>query len=156
MAFEVRRVPSPLTYESEATVPALTMRADAATGIMELAVHGRWNVRLGTQICDGIRQCLTAGPPSVLVDLHDLGDPDAASVPLWLAARRAAAVKRPPVRFALCLPPATAVDVRLRRLGAQHLPLYATMADAREALTSRHHALSPLDPAAASPPVPFG
>jgi hypothetical protein len=94
------------------------MSANAATGVVELTVHGRWSTHLGIQVCDGIRACLAGHPPVLLVDLQDLGDPDAASMSLWLATRRAAMVKRPPVRLALCLPTTTLLHLRLRPFGS--------------------------------------
>ncbi|MEU8655377.1 hypothetical protein [Actinoplanes philippinensis] len=80
-----------------------------------------------------LRTCFADRPDIIVVDLHGLEDGDAASLPLWLAARRAAGVLRPPVQLALCLPAATVLQIRLRRIGAHRLPLYATMAEARAA-----------------------
>ncbi|WP_433831118.1 hypothetical protein ACQP2E_12660 [Actinoplanes sp. CA-015351] len=59
---------------------------------------------------------------------------DAASLPLLLAARRAASVLRPPVRLVLCQPAGTVLRTRLQRIGAGRLPLYATMDEARAAV----------------------
>jgi hypothetical protein len=102
---------------------------------LEIAVHGRWSRRLGDEITAEIRRCFAAHPLAVLIDLHDLTDPDGASLPLWLAARRAATVVRPPVRLALCLSPGTVLDRRLHRIGAHRLPRFATLAEARLLMT---------------------
>ena len=102
-------------------------RPGTATGITELTVHGRWSSRLGTDVCEAIRDCLAGRPPYLLVDLHDLSDPDAASLSLWLAVRRAGAVKRPAVRLALCLPTTAPLHRRLRRFGSHPLPLFTSM-----------------------------
>ncbi|HWS31150.1 MAG TPA: hypothetical protein VN408_00250 [Actinoplanes sp.] len=106
-----------------------------AAGIAEIAVHGSWSHRLGTEVTVALRDCF-ADRPGIIVDLHAMNDDAAASLPLWLAARRVANVLRAPVHLALCLPAATLLEVRLRRIGAHRLPLYATMAEARAAVTA--------------------
>ena len=107
-----------------------------ATAVAELAVHGSWPHRLGLDVTAALRGCFADRPSSIIIDLHGMEDDDAASLPLWLAARRAANVLRPPVQLALCLPAATILHIRLRRIGAHRLPLYATMIDARAAAAS--------------------
>jgi hypothetical protein len=107
----------------------------SATAAAEIAVHGSWSHRLGLDVTAALRDCFADRPGDVIIDLHDMQDDDAASLPLWLAARRAASVHRPSVRLALCLPVATVLEIRLRRIGAQRLPLYATMIEARAAHT---------------------
>ncbi|MDI6104137.1 ATP-binding protein [Actinoplanes sp. NEAU-A12] len=78
---------------------------------MKIGVHGRWSRRLGATVSAAIAKCLAEPPVAVIADLYDLGDPDAASMPLWLAAHRAASVLRPPVPFAVCLPTASELVV---------------------------------------------
>jgi hypothetical protein len=110
-----------------------------STGTVELPeieVHGRWSYRLGAEVSDGIRHRLRERPAAMIIDLGDLVDPDGASLPLWLATRRACAVVRPAVGLALCLPNTTMLDHRLRRIGAQRLPRFTTMPEARTAMTN--------------------
>ncbi|MEV4280064.1 hypothetical protein [Actinoplanes xinjiangensis] len=99
----------------------------------EIAVHGSWSHQLGLDVTAALRDCFADRPGSLIIDLHGMEDDDAASLPLWLAARRAANVLRPPVQLALCLPAATNLQIRLRRIGAQRLPLYGNMIEARAA-----------------------
>ncbi|MEV6600107.1 ATP-binding protein [Actinoplanes sp. NPDC051346] len=116
----------------------MQITADFATAVVELSVHGRWSQRLGMDVSAAIRNCLAEPPSAIIADLHDLGDPDGTSMPTWLAARRAAVVQQPPVQLALCLPTTAGLDRRLRRAGAhQHLPLFATMLEARAVVTAR-------------------
>ncbi|GAA4964229.1 hypothetical protein GCM10025331_65150 [Actinoplanes utahensis] len=108
-----------------------------ATAVAEIAVHGSWSHRLGLDVTAALRDCFADRPSSIIIiDLHGMEDDDAASLPLWLAARRAANALRPPVRLALCLPTATILQIRLRRIGAHRLPLYTTMTEARAAAAS--------------------
>lgn len=116
----------------------LRITGDVSTAVVEMAVHGRWSQRLGMDVSAGIRKCLAEHPAAIIADLRDMGDPDGASMALWLAARRVVVVMRPPVQLVLCLPTATMLDRRLRRLGApQRLPVFATMPEARTAVVSR-------------------
>ncbi|MFI5933786.1 hypothetical protein [Actinoplanes sp. NPDC051494] len=110
---------------------------EAAEPVAEVAVHGRWSRRLGLDVSAMVRDRLSRRPAAVIIDLYGLIDEDAASLPLWLAVRRAAAAVRPPIHVALCLPTTAALDRRLRRIGARRLPMFATMAQARAAMTDR-------------------
>ncbi|RAK26212.1 hypothetical protein B0I29_12844 [Actinoplanes lutulentus] len=105
----------------------------AAPSVAEIAVHGSWSIRLGLEVTAALRDCFASRPSVVIADLHALADDDAASLPLWLAARRAANVLRPPARLVLCLPAETVLRTRLQRIGAGRLPLYSSMAEARAA-----------------------
>ncbi len=117
--------------------PAFPSVTSAGTAeLPEIEVHGRWSYRLGAEVTDGIRDRLREHPAALIIDLGDLVDPDGASLPLWLATRRACAVVRPPVGLALCLPNTTMLDRRLRRIGAQRLPRFTTMPEARTAMTN--------------------
>ncbi|MEV8505045.1 ATP-binding protein [Actinoplanes sp. NPDC051475] len=116
----------------------MQITADFATAVVELSVHGRWSQRLGMEVSAAIRNCLAEPPSAIIADLRDLGDPDGTSMPLWMAARRAAIVQQPPVQLALCLPTTAGLDRRMRRAGAQqHLPLFATMPEARAVVAAR-------------------
>ena len=82
----------------------------------------------------GIYKCVVEHPAAVLVDLRDLDDPDGASVAMWLAAYRAGSIPQPPVRFALCVPPAALLATRLHKVGAyQFLSVFVDMPEARKA-----------------------
>ncbi|GIF01840.1 ATP-binding protein [Paractinoplanes rishiriensis] len=121
-----------------AGAPPVTVTADFDTTLVEIAVHGRWARGLGADVSAAIGKCLAEPPAAVITDLHDLGDPDAASLPLWLAARRAVSLLHPCMPFAVCLPTATALNRRLRQVAAaRHLPLFATMAEARTCVIRR-------------------
>ncbi|MFI7601709.1 ATP-binding protein [Actinoplanes sp. NPDC049681] len=113
----------------------MTITGDADRESMELAVHGRWSPPVATELRTGIHKCLAEHPAALLIDLHDLGDPQGHSAPMWLAAYHAGTIPEPPVRLALCVPPATMLAGRLRRIGVSHfLPMYASMPEARSAL----------------------
>jgi hypothetical protein len=117
--------------------PPFPVTDGPATVVAELEVRGEWSRRLGVDTTRRLRERLSTAPAAILIDLHQLFDPEAASLPLWLATRRAASVLRPPVRLGLCLPVATVLERRLQRLGAHRLPTFATMPEAREAMTGR-------------------
>jgi hypothetical protein len=108
--------------------------SDERTGITDITVHGRWSHHLGVQVCATIRDGFAERPAAMIIDLHELADPDGDSMPLWLATRKAAGAVRPPVRLALCLPATGTLHRRLRRLGPHHLPLFTTMPEAQAAL----------------------
>ena len=116
--------------------PVCIITTGGTGAVREIAVHGRWSRRLGQAVTAEIRRRFGERPFGVILDLRDLSDPDGLSLPLWLAARRAATVVRPPVQLALCLPGDTTLDRRLRRVGADRLPRFTTMPGAREAMTA--------------------
>jgi hypothetical protein len=113
----------------------LRVTGDVDAAAVEISVHGRWSKRLGLDAYAGIRKCLTEHPSAIIVDLYRLEDPFAASATMWIAVNRAAGRLDPPARVVLCLPPATPLAGKLRRLGAAgFMPLFATLPEAREAL----------------------
>jgi anti-sigma regulatory factor (Ser/Thr protein kinase) len=123
------------SYEHESS---LAFTTDIDTAVVEMAVHGRWGQRLSMDISVGVRKCLAEHPAAVIADLRDLGDPKGMSVAMWLAGCRAAAALHPPARLAVCVPPQTMLARRLRSVGAERfLPMFATMPEARAAVTSR-------------------
>ncbi len=133
----------------------VTVRADVAGSVAEVAVRGRWTRRLQVRATEAIGKCLAEGPHAVLVDLRDLDDPSAASAPTWWAAARRGAEDRPGVQFVLCAPPAAPLARRLHRMGARyHLPMYTDVTHARVAvrtrlpLTDRHQLRLPPNPEA--------
>jgi anti-sigma regulatory factor (Ser/Thr protein kinase) len=123
---------------SSGRAPSLTLTSDVETAVVEMAVHGRWSQRLGMDVSSGVRKCLAEHPSAVIADLHDMGDPDGASVALWIAGRRAATALQPPVQLVLCVPPEAPLAHRLQRVGAGgYLPVFPTMCAARAAVGSR-------------------
>lgn len=112
--------------------------SDVLTAVTELAVHGRWDNRMAVDISTAIRKCHVEQPRAMIVDLYDLGDPQGDSMPLWLSERKIAMRRQPSVLLALCLPTATPLFRRLRRVGAyRYLPMYATMPEAHAALAGQ-------------------
>lgn len=122
---------------------AATVTSDDRTDIAEISVYGRWSHRLGMQVCAGIRACLANPPAAVIADLTELIDPDGASMPLWLATRKAVRAVRPPLWLALCLPPDGVLHRRLQRLGPHHLQVFATMPEVRAAAAQACRVTSP-------------
>ena len=72
-------MPYPISSLTDAP-PSVTTGGTSA--VLEIAVHGRWSRRLGDEITAEIRRCFARRPLAVLIDLHDLTDPDGASLPL--------------------------------------------------------------------------
>ncbi|MFI7547179.1 ATP-binding protein [Actinoplanes sp. NPDC049599] len=129
---------------------------DVDTGMVEMAVRGKFSLRLSVELYAGFRKCLAEHPAAMVVDLSRFEDPYAVSAAMWLAAHRSAAGMYPPVRLALTLAPTAPLAGRLRRLGTTRLfPVFATVAEARAAmagptpLTERLH-LANLPPEASS------
>jgi hypothetical protein len=116
----------------------LELISDIDTAMIEMAVHGRWDRQLCLDIGSAARKCFAEQPAAVIIDLSGLADPDGASMPFWLSERRAAANLLPAVHLVLCVPTATALDNRLRRVGAHLLlPMFGDMAEARTAAGKR-------------------
>lgn len=116
----------------------ISVTADVAGTVIEVAVHGRWNPSLRMDAWAAVTKCFAQHPPTVIVDLHDLGDPLAASAPAWWTMGTTGAEMRPPVSVAVCLPTATALAARLNRIGAKrHLSVFATMPEAQVAVAGR-------------------
>lgn len=129
------RVRAPYLFDDDGRRCGLTVSGDVTTAVLEVAVNGRWSRRLGTDVAVGMRKCFAEQPAAVIADLHHLEDLKAASVPVWLAAGRAANDVQPPVRLVLSMPPASSLATRLRRVGApRYLPMFDTMPQARAAL----------------------
>lgn len=116
---------------------SLGITADASTAVVEMTVHGPWSEHLSHQVDAGLRLCRAGPSTSFIIDLHGMRDPYGLSMPFWSAASREAGLGPGPVRLALCLPAATALDTRLRQLDERQLPLFATMPEARMAIARR-------------------
>jgi hypothetical protein len=116
----------------------LRLISDVDTAVIEMSVHGRWTRRMCLDISATARKCFAESPAALIVDLHELDDPDGASMPLWLSERRTGAALLPAVQLVLCVPPDTMVAERLLRVGAQRLlPIFGTMPEARAAASER-------------------
>ncbi|MEU4422309.1 ATP-binding protein [Actinoplanes sp. NPDC024001] len=148
--------PHLIGWSGDAVADSVLAVIDADTAVIEFSVWGQWDRSLSTQARIVLDKCLAEHPTGLLIDLHELGDPHAVSAPLWLTACAQAAAMQPPVAIALCARANTPLARRLSRLGARDwLVLYATIAQARAALTGRRvvhdrmHLALPPDPAAA-------
>nr|BFE73716.1 hypothetical protein GCM10020092_070170 [Actinoplanes digitatis] len=116
----------------------VAVTADVVGAVIEVAVHGRWNPSLRMDAWAAVSKCFAQHPPMVIVDLHDLGDPLAASAPAWWTMGATGAAMHPPVSVAVCLPTATALAARLNRIGVKRqLSMFATMPEAHVAVTGR-------------------
>jgi anti-sigma regulatory factor (Ser/Thr protein kinase) len=129
---------------------------DTDTAVIELTVWGDWDRRLSAQARLVLDKCLAEHPSGLIVDLHHLRDPHAASAPLWLTGCARAAAMQPPVAIAVCVSAGMPLARRLRRLGARDwLVLHATVPQAhavlagRRPLPDRMQLALPPDPAAA-------
>jgi anti-sigma regulatory factor (Ser/Thr protein kinase) len=111
--------------------------ADVSSTVVEMTVHGRWSRQLGSKVTAGLRLCLSGPSEALIVDLHDLDDLHGVSRPYWMAAQRTARHGPAPVHLALCTPPATMLDYRLRHHDGSPTLLFATMTEARIAIDGR-------------------
>jgi hypothetical protein len=115
----------------------VSVTADVTAGTIEVAIRGRWTPASRMQAWAAVSKCFAEHPRAVVVDLQDLRDPLASSAPAWWTMRMTGIRMVPPVSVAVCLNPATALAARLNRLGAKrHLPVFATMPEARAAVMS--------------------
>ena len=111
--------------------------ADPSATVVEMTVHGRWSRQLHGQVAETLRLCLAGPAAAIVVDLRDLHDPHGAGLPFWVSAVRAAGVRPVPVQLALCPPPGTMLDYRLRHCEG-HQPLLCTgVQEGRLALAGR-------------------
>jgi hypothetical protein len=118
--------------------PRLTVVGDVTTAVVEMAVHGPWDRRLGADVTTATHKCLAEQPSALIADLRDLHDPDGRSAALWLAVRRACLARQPAVHLGLCVTPGGPLADRLTRLGVRrHVPVFPSPAAARAELTGR-------------------
>ncbi|BFU42270.1 ATP-binding protein [Krasilnikovia sp. MM14-A1004] len=114
------------------------IRYDAAGAVALLAVHGAWNAKLCTVVSGTLRRLFAEQTTGLIIDLSQLDDPRADSAPVWMGVRSLATQLQPPVHLALCASPEQILADRLQRFGAgRFLPVYATVGQARVAITSR-------------------
>ena len=121
--------------DAEPAEPIITSDEYGAT--LVVAISGGWSQRSMARLSAVVHKCLADHPPALILDLHQLDDPAAASASLWLTLARTAESMHPPVRVALCLPSGTALATRLDRRGATwSASTFATAAQARGALAA--------------------
>jgi anti-sigma regulatory factor (Ser/Thr protein kinase) len=114
----------------------VAITADVDGTVIGLAVRGDWHPHLGATVALEIGRCLAERPAAITIDVTEVTDPAAASMPVWLSATQAAAMADPPARLALCLPASSALATRLGQAGVQrYLPVFGSPAEARESLT---------------------
>jgi len=111
--------------------------ADASSAVVEMTVHGRWSQQLGSQAAATLQLCLAGPTVSIIVDLHSMGDSNGMSRSFWVAAARAARFGPSPFQLALCLPPRTMLNYRLRHSEGHQPLMFATMPEARQAVAGR-------------------
>jgi hypothetical protein len=113
----------------------VAITADVDGTVIDLAVRGDWHPHLGATVALEIGRCLAESPAAIIIDITDVTDPAADSMPVWLSAVQAAAVADRPARVALCLSPPSALGTRLGQAGVHHhLPVFTSPAEARESL----------------------
>lgn len=115
----------------------MAVTGDAGMTVVEIAVRGRWSTHLGEQVSAALLMCLAGPPASVVVALHELADPRAASLPFWLALWRQARLGIVPVHVTFSIASATALSRRIRNLRGPQPRVYATVPEARAAIATR-------------------
>ncbi|MEU4421077.1 ATP-binding protein [Actinoplanes sp. NPDC024001] len=106
---------------------------DVETSALTLSVHGTWNRQLNQVTASAVHQGLNQHPPALILDLTDLADRHAASVPIWLTAAAAGRRMDPSVRVMACVAPDTGLA---DRLGARkNLQAFSSLAQAYRAAT---------------------
>ncbi|WP_250031417.1 ATP-binding protein [Paractinoplanes maris] len=129
--------PHLLTAVAERLSPRVIVTGDAGLTMVEVVVRGRWSPRSGEQVSATLRMCLAGPSTTIVVDLHDLGDPHGSSLPFWLAFWRQARFETVPVHVTFSIAAATALSRRLRYLRGPQPRVYATMPEARAAIAGR-------------------
>ncbi|MGK5682048.1 ATP-binding protein [Actinoplanes sp. URMC 104] len=115
----------------------MTVTADWDTAVTVVTVRGPWGNPLRQETFTAIKKVLSEHPAAMIVDLCDLRDVRAVSVPTWLTVSQVAASMEPPVRAVGCLPRGSALGNRLDRLGARNfLPLFDDLAGAEAAVAA--------------------
>ncbi|OJF14170.1 hypothetical protein BG844_11245 [Couchioplanes caeruleus subsp. caeruleus] len=116
----------------------IDVTVDMDVSMVTLALHGAWESRLQHATYAAMVKCLSEHPAVLLLDLRAVTDPHAASVTMWMTARRLGDGMEPPVQILACVPSGTALGARLHRLGAaRFLSIYPTIALARAAAGRR-------------------
>ena len=107
--------------------------SDADLTVVEVVARGRWSPQLSEELSAVLRMCLAGPSVSIIVDLRDLADPAAASLPFWLSLRRRARL----VHVVFCLPDGTALSRRLRHRQGSHPRVFADVPAARAGIAGR-------------------
>jgi hypothetical protein len=112
--------------------------ADKAARVIEVAVRGRWSPALRIATWSAVNSCLVGHPRAIIVDLQGLADPLAASTAAWWTVHGVGAGMRPSVQVAVRVAPGTALASRLNRLDARRRVLvFASLHEARDAVATR-------------------
>ncbi|MEU4693496.1 ATP-binding protein [Actinoplanes sp. NPDC023714] len=98
-----------------------------------VAVRGQWSSPLWRQVTLTLRKCLTGHPGGLIIDLTELTDEPARSIPTWLNVRHRGEEMQPPVPVVLCVPPGPGLARRLEVFGRQ-LPVHPDTDAARRAV----------------------
>jgi anti-sigma regulatory factor (Ser/Thr protein kinase) len=115
----------------------VTITGDASTAVVQLAAHGPWSDHLGEQVTARLGLCFAGPSTAVIIDLQDMDDPYAVSMPFWLAAWRQARLQPSPAQLTFCLPTTTALSGRLRNRQGPQPRVCATVPEARIAVAER-------------------
>jgi hypothetical protein len=128
----------PSMFDLENGEPAeAVVTSDEYGAMLVVAVHGSWNERSLAPLSAVVQKNLAEHPPALVLNLHHMYDPTAASASLWLTLARAAESMHPPVRLAVCLPPGAELAARLDQRGGQSsVPIFTTVAQARATLAA--------------------
>jgi DNA-binding CsgD family transcriptional regulator len=119
--------------DAEGSDVRITSDDDGA--VLHVAVHGRWDWRLSLAVRTTVNSCLAERPTAVIVNLHAADDPSGSSAPLLVMAHRVGRAMQPRVSIAVCVPPGSQLESRLRtRDTARFLPVFSTVPQARAAL----------------------
>jgi hypothetical protein len=113
----------------------ISVVADVADDVAILAATGPWSRQLGMRVHGGLREAMAEHPSALVLDLSAMADPQAASAPAWINARRVGQAMDPAIEVAVCVPGGTALGDRLRGRGdARLVPVYDSVAQARAAV----------------------
>jgi hypothetical protein len=126
-----------LTAATEGHGVGVAITGDASTTVVVLTAHGPWSQHLGKQITAHLHLCLAGPSSAIIIDLRHMSDPNAISMPFWLAAWRWARFEPSPAHLTLSLPTTTALSGRLRNLRGPQPRVCATVPEARIAIAER-------------------
>lgn len=136
-AWRLAEPPYLVTTGTDHRALSIGVAADASGAVVEMTLHGRWSQQLGSQVTATLQLCLAGPTTSIIVDLHDMGDLHGTSYSFWLAAARTARLGPAPFQLALCLPPGTILDYRLRHSDEHQPLLFVAMPEAQRVIAGR-------------------
>ncbi|MFC7529770.1 ATP-binding protein [Actinoplanes sp. GCM10030250] len=112
----------------------VSVALDVESSVLALSVHGAWDRELHRDTTTAVRKGLSQVPRTLILDLTDLADRHAASVPTWVTAAVKGRSMDPAVQVMACVPADTALRIRLDRTGAsRHLRAFPSLDQARAA-----------------------